>query len=67
MWLALGDRILIEPAEGEAFEATVLIHHGWGRVRGEMIIGCRRDDGSTFSYGIWYDAPVTVINHEANR
>ena len=60
-FLKMGDRIVVEPADGEDFEATVEFCIGWGLVHGVMNWQMRRDDGGTFSYGIPITAPVQVV------
>ena len=60
--MKMGDRILVEPAEGEPFEATVVACAGWGLVHGVMNWLMRRDDGDQFTYGVHVDAPVQVIS-----
>jgi len=60
MTLSAGERILIESPVMDSFQATVVAHQGWGLVNGELLILCRRDDDSLFTYGIRFDAPVTV-------
>lgn len=59
-----GDRILIEAAGMEPFEATLIAHLGWGLVHGVWIIKCRRDDGTEFTYDLRGDSPVTVVDVE---
>jgi hypothetical protein len=61
--MRMGDRILVEPREGEPFEAEVVICQGWGLVHGVMDWQMRHVDGDreTFTYSIPIDAPVQVI------
>lgn len=56
-----GDRIIVEPADGEAFEANVLHPLGWGLVHGIFNWRMQRDDGETFTYGIHVNTPVQVV------
>ena len=59
--MQMGDRIIVEPAEGEDFEATVRFCMGWGLVHNVMMWKLSRDDGTEFTYGIHIDAPVRVV------
>ncbi len=61
-FMRVGDRILVEPAEGEDFEAEVGMCLGWGVVHGVMNWRMRRDDGKTFTYGIHVNTPVQVVS-----
>jgi hypothetical protein len=61
-FMRMGDQIVVEPYEGEDFEATVVSCLGWGLVHGVMDWQMRRvDDGERFTYGIHINAPVRVI------
>lgn len=59
--LRMGDRVLVEPYEGEEFEATVVMCLGWGLVHGVMDWKMRRDDGTEFTYGLPIAAPVPLL------
>lgn len=61
-FMRMGDRILVEPSEGEPFEATVEHCLGWGLVHGVMNWKMRRGDGETFTYGIHVNTPVQVVS-----
>lgn len=61
MGLRGGDRIIVEPANAEPFEATVVICLGWGLVHGVANWHMRKDDGTEFTYGIPVEAPVEVV------
>lgn len=61
-YMRMGDRIVVEPADGQDFEATVLACHGWGLIHGVMDWQMQRDDGETFTYGIHISAPVKVVS-----
>lgn len=61
-FMRMGDRIIVEPAEGESFEARVVMCLGWGLVHGVMNWQMSRDDGETFTYGIHVNAPVRVMS-----
>lgn len=61
-FMRMGDRIVVEPAEGEEFEAEVVICQGWGLVHGVMNWTMHRDGGESFTYGIHVNAPVRVVS-----
>ena len=62
-FMRMGDRIIVEPAEGDTFEAVVVTCLGWGMAHGVMDWQMRRvDDSERFTYGIHVNAPVTVVS-----
>lgn len=61
-YLRSGDRIIVEPMNGEEFEARVIGCNGWGLVHNVMNWTMRRDDNEEFTYGIHVDAPVQVVS-----